>query len=808
MAPVRARATARCRLGRRGALLTVLLVLYAVIGFAVLAAGRRLGRRALVIGAVAPVATLVWLLAHLGGVLDGQPVLEHRPWVAELGLAVDLRLDGFGALMVAIISGIGLLVLAYTAGFLSRDDEGTGRLAGLLTLFAGAMVGLVLADHLLVLYTCWELTSVASYLLIAHHHEHARARAAALQALLVTGAGGLAMLVGFVLIGQSAGTYRLGALLAAPPSGTVVTVGLVLVIVGAATKSAQYPFHSWLPGAMVAPTPVSAYLHSATMVTAGVYLVARFSPAFADVDLWRPLVLTIGIVTMVVGALRALRQHDLKLLLAYGTVSQLGFMFVLLGAGTAAAATAGCELLLAHAVFKAALFMVVGIIDHETGTRDLRALRGLGRDRAWRPVVVVAVVSAASMAGVPLALGFVAKEAAFEAFEHHPFDGAAFALVGIVAGSALTVAYTIRFVWGAFTDGGTDWVGAPAPAATDHAPSVAFVAPAGLLAVVTLVLGVAPGLADRLVGAAAEALVPGSSPPHLALWHGFNLALGLSGLALATGVVLFVGRRRVARVLATGHRVPTGADVYRAALRGLNVGADRVTGVVQSGSLPVYIGVILLTVTVLPGIALARSHAWAGWPDVLDTPAHIPIVILMAGGAIGAAVARRRLAAVLLLSLVGYGMAGLFVVEGAPDLALTQVTVETLSTVMFVLVLRRLPDRFGSVHPRGRPLRLVVAGAVGAFVFAFALVASQHRTGPSVSDEMVARSVPDGGGKNVVNVILVDFRGFDTLGEITVLTVAAVGAVALARSGRRRRPSGAAAGTAAAPATTVEEGAA
>jgi multicomponent Na+:H+ antiporter subunit A len=282
--------------------------------------------------------------------------------------------------------------------------------------------------------------------------------------------------------------------------------------------------------------------------------------------------------------------------------------------------------------------------------------------------------------------------------------------------------------------------------------------------------------------------VPGSHPPHLALWHGVNASLGLSAVALGVGAALFAARRPVARVLAAGHRLPSGADVYRKALRGLNTSADKVTGVVQSGSLPVYAGVILLTVSVLPGVALARSHAWAGWPDGLDTPAHLPIVAVMLVGALGAVVARRRLAAVLLLSLVGYGMAGLFVVEGAPDLALTQVAVETLSTVMFVLVLRRIPDHFRAGRPRGQVVRIVVAGAVGVFVFTLAMVAAGNRVpGPSVSDEMVARSVPDGGGKNVVNVILVDFRGFDTLGEITVLSVAAVGAVALARAGRARR---------------------
>ena len=313
-------------------------------------------------------------------------------------------------------------------------------------LFAGAMVGLVLADNLLVLYGFWELTSVTSFLLIGHDHESPKARAAALQALLVTGAGALAMLAGFIILGQAAGTYRLSAIVADPPEvDGLLTVALVLILLGAFTKSAQMPFHNWLPGAMVAPTPVSTYLHSATMVKAGVYLVARFSPAFADVGMWRPVVVSVGVVTMVGGGLRALRQTDLKLLLAYGTISQLGFMIAVFGWGTPTADVAGCIMLLAHGAFKAASFMVVGIVDHQRGTRDIRWLPRPGP--GWRGVLVVTTIAAASMAGVPLMFGFIAKEADFEVFVEQG-TGAAVALAGLVLGSVLTAAYSIRFLAG------------------------------------------------------------------------------------------------------------------------------------------------------------------------------------------------------------------------------------------------------------------------------------------------------------------------------------------------------------------------
>ena len=325
--------------------MTVLLLLHAIVGLAIIVAGRSLGRRALVIGVVPLLVTLAWLAVQMPDVLDGGAVTEQVTWVDQLGLALDFRLDGFAALMVLLVSGIGALVFAYGGSYFPRQGDGLGRLIGLLVLFAGSMLGLVLADNLLLLYVCWELTSITSYLLIGNDHDDPIARAASLQALLITSAGGLAMLGGFVLIGQAAGTYSIHALVTAPPGGAAVTAGLVLVLLGILTKSAQYPFHSWLPAAMVAPTPVSTYLHSATMVKAGIYLAGRFSPAFGENSTWRAIVVIAGVTTMVLAALRALRQYDLKLLLAFGTVSQLGFLLVLFGVGTPAITTIARQVL-------------------------------------------------------------------------------------------------------------------------------------------------------------------------------------------------------------------------------------------------------------------------------------------------------------------------------------------------------------------------------------------------------------------------------------------------------------------------------
>jgi multicomponent Na+:H+ antiporter subunit A len=755
------------------------LATFALTGLVLIAFGGRLGRRAFLIGAAPLVVATTYVALQLPLVTSGQQVTERAGWVADLGLTIELRLDGLAATMSLIIGAVGVCVLFYAARYFAPDARDLGRLAGLLVLFAGSMLGLVLADQLLVLYTCWELTSITSFLLIGNRHTESRARAAALHALLVTGAGGLALLGGFVLLGEAAGTYRLSEILEDPPRASpAVIAATILMLLGAFTKSAQYPFHAWLPGAMAAPTPVSAYLHSATMVKAGVFLVAVLAPTFAALDLWRPLVLTVGCATLVFGGLRALRQHDLKLLLAFGTVSQLGLLVILFGAGTRGTAIAGWMLLVAHALFKGALFMVVGMIDHHTGTRDIRDIPPLlGR---WRPVGLVALLAAGSMAGVPLGAGFVAKEYIYESLDVASFPGVALAFAIVVVGSMLTVAYSWRFYRGAFVTPRRRGSEDRAPLG---APSVSFLAPAAALALAGVVLGVAPWIGDGLANASIAAY--GGGEIHLSLWHGFGIPLALSVLALAGGAALALGDRRVQPLLARGGSIPSGAEVYVAALRTLGIAAARVTGFVQSGSLPVYAGVIMATAALLPAGVLLVGWEWHGWPGFGRlSEASVTAVLLMA--ALGAAIIRRRFSAAVFLGVAGYAMAGLFVLSGAPDLALTQVAVETLFTVVFVLVLRRLPERFErQSSPRRRAIRLAIAASVGVTVFVLALASAGVRLSPPVSEEMVARSVPDGHGRNVVNVILVDFRGFDTLGEITVFAVAAIGAVALARVGRR-----------------------
>ena len=759
-----------------------LLLLHAFCGVAALVGGRQLGRHVWVVGAAAPAAVVVWLIANRGRVASGG-VSASADWVPALDLTLELRVDPFAALMIVLVSGIGVAIYVYSWHYFGHAS--VGRVAGLLTLFAGSMLGVVVADNLLLLYVFWELTSVTSYLLIGIDDTEARSRAAAQHALLVTAAGGLAMLAGFVLVGREAGTFQLSEILSAPPSGTTTAVALVLILLGAFTKSGQYPFHSWLPGAMVAPTPISAYLHSAAMVKAGVYLVARLAPAFAAVGIWRPLVVTVGLVTMIAGGLRALRPYDLKQLLAFGTISQLGFMMVLFGIGQPEATAAGCALILAHGFFKAALFMVVGVVDHETHTRDVRRLPLLGS--GWTPIKVVAVVSAASMAAIPPLAGFIAKEEAYGALVDGT-GGDRLVLAGVVGGSVLTVAYSIRFTAAllrpdlvAVTDNGHE----RRPAT--HSPRSGFVLPGAVLATGSIVLGIVPAVWSGFVDRSAGALDP-LATVHLELWHGWSAPLLLSLATTTAGAALFWQRRHVAALQARLAPRRTGTDVYDAIVRGVLRFAAQVTSVMQSGSLPIYATVVLATAALAPTTAMLLGEWWSGWPDLMGQPIHVPIAALLIVGGVAATLVPQRFVAAILLGVVGYGMAALFVVQGAPDLALTQFAVETLSIVVFLLVLRQLPDRFERRRPAvGHFARLATSAAVGVFVVLMGIAASTSADPAPVSREMSERALPDGHGRNVVNVILVDIRGLDTLGEITVLVTAGIGITALARAGQKPR---------------------
>ncbi|MET9212278.1 MULTISPECIES: Na+/H+ antiporter subunit A [unclassified Nocardia] len=736
---------------------------------------RVLGRNAFYLLALVPLGSLGWVLAHWG-----TTVRTHVQWAPQISMDIDLRFDSLAAVMSTLVLGIGALILAYCGRYFDRDEVRLGVFAAELIGFAGAMFGLVTSDNMLLLYVFWEITTVLSFLLVGHYAERAVSRRAAIQALLVTGAGGLAMLVGIIVLGNRYGSFLLSDLLAtAPPGGTAVSVGIGLVLIGAISKSAIVPLHFWLPGAMAAPTPVSAYLHAAAMVKAGIYLVARLAPAFAQTPPWHAMLLPLGLVSILLAGWRAMQVYDLKLVLAFGTVSQLGLLMTMMAIGTPDAALAGITLLVAHALFKACLFMVVGIIDHGAGTRDLRELSGLGRRAPW--LCATAVVAALSMAGIAPLLGFVGKESALTSVwsaEVLTTPVKLAELAGIAIGSAFTVAYSTRFIWGAFGK-----TADPARPMTWHAPGPLLLAPPAVLAVA----GVAGGLdttdVDRWLSPYAQTL-PGELDAHLALWHDLTWPLVLTLFIIAAGVALFLIRGRIDEPVHP--RLGNADRAYDAALRAMDRLSLKITGTVQSGSLPASQATILGTLIVLPTVLLAVGTRTGVELRLWDSPLQAAIGAIMIAMALAATVLRNRLASVLVVGVTGYGCGVIFALHGAPDLALTQFLVETLTLVIFVLVLRAFPAEIAEDQATAfKVRRALLAIGVGITVAVLAAFATAARRA-----EPIWQAIPDaayriGGGKNAVNVLLVDIRAWDTLGEISVLVVAATGVASLVFRSRR-----------------------
>jgi multicomponent Na+:H+ antiporter subunit A len=745
----------------------------------------RFGRHAFYPLALVPLGSLVWVAANWPGA--GTPKRVDFEWLPELSMNITLRFDSLAAIMSVLVLGIGALVLFYCADYFHHHDGHTEKrlpsFAAELVAFSGAMFGLVVSDNMLVLYVFWETTTVLSFLLVGHYAERSTSRRAATQALLVTTLGGLAMLVGIVILGELSGSYLLSELVAAPPTGVAAGVAIALILVGALSKSAIVPLHFWLPGAMAAPTPVSAYLHAAAMVKAGVYLVARMTPGFADSPVWRPMVVTLGLLTMLLAGWRAVREYDLKLILAFGTVSQLGLITLMVGSGGRDMMLAGLAMLVAHAMFKAALFMVVGAIDHATGTRDIRRLAWLGV--ASRPLLIIAVGAAASMAALPPFLGFLAKEADFETVLHSTSLGAAapVVLAGIVTGSVFTTMYSMRFLWGAFARKGL-----PKPSvrvAEMHRPPASFLVAPALLATTGLLFGLWPAPLDAALDDYAVT-VPGGSDYTLKLWHGLNLPLLLSALVLTVGVAAFFGRKRLRRTRAPYLPLGNADRIYDAAIRGLDLLSVRLTASTQRGSIPATQAVILSTLVVLPAVVLALGARNRPQFALWDSPVQVVVGVLMLAAALGAVVMRNRLAAVLLIGVTGYGCGAIFAFHGAPDLALTQFLVETLVLVIFVLVLRSLPAEADQTNIRRHRLpRAVLALAVGATVTALAVYAMAARSRAGIAELLPDAAYYRGHGANTVNVLLVDIRAWDTMGEVSVLLVAATGVASLVFRHRR-----------------------
>ena len=738
---------------------------------------RKLGRTAFLVLALAPAAAFVWALTRTARIADGHPIEQVTQWVPQYGVSLAFRLDPLGLVLLYLAAGIGALVLVYCARYFDSAEPGLGVFACSLTGFAGAMIGLVLADDLILLFVFWELTTILSFLLIGHYADRPPARRSALRAVTVTTFGGLALLAGVVILGQDAGTYRLSAILNDPPRGTSVTTALVLILVGCFAKSAVFPFSQWLPGAMAAPTPVSAYLHAAAMVKGGVYLIARFAPAYGGDPTWRWLCLTLGGATMLLGGIRALREHDLKRVLAFGTVSQLGMLTAVLGDGQRDTAYAGLAMLFAHAVFKAPLFLGVGLIDQCTGTRDLRKLSGLGR--SLPALCVVMCLAAISMAGIPPLLGFAAKESVFDSFvvgSQHGSDADPVILAVLVAGSSLTVAYTCRVVWGAFARK----PGAKADTPV-HAAAWLALGPAALLSLAGLALGIGAPVLNDLLSGYADAL-PGAHDIHLypAGWSGFGVPLGLSAISWLVGAALFLVRAPLLR-FHKRHTLPEGEDVVNNLLLALERSSLQITGSVQRGSLPVYVGTVFLSAVALGIWALISGAPWhlpqpTPW---WDSRTQLAVAILTCLAAISVPLLTGRLAAALVTGVSGFAVAILFLVDGAPDLAFTQLAAETVSLIVFVLVLRRLAPSFvRTPRPQRRAAHLALAAAAGIVFSSLTYLAAAARQAPAVAPGYAELAEHSGLG-NVVSAIIVDYRAWDTLGESSVIAICAAGVTSL-----------------------------
>ncbi|AOW94940.1 Na+/H+ antiporter subunit A [Rhodococcus sp. WMMA185] len=742
---------------------------------------RRFGRNAFYLLSLVPLVSLGWVFSHWGT----EQTLSIE-WVPGLSMNIDFWFDPLAAIMSVLVLGVGTLILIYCARYFTDDEPRLGIFAAEMVAFAGAMFGLVASNNMLLLFTFWELTTVLSFLLVGHYAERASSRRAAGQALLVTTAGGLSMLVGIIILGQVAGTYNLSEVIEVAPRGWLPGVAIVLILVGALSKSAIVPLHFWLPGAMAAPTPVSGYLHAAAMVKAGIYLVARLAPGFADAAPWRATIITLGVLTMVLGGWRATRSYDLKLLLAFGTVSQLGFMMVLVGLGTRNAALAGMTMIVAHALFKASLFMVVGIIDHTAGTRDIRKLAHLGRRAPT--LAAFAALAAASMAGLPPLLGFVGKEAAYDALLGTSVlaDPARLATVAVVVlGSILTVAYSARFVWGAFGRKAHHYPSAAVRSMGAVSPG--FLAAPAILSVLGLAAGLmAPQLETLLTPYSSALPAAGATEYHLALWHGFNTVLLLTLLVIVAGFALFAAQGWARRLHFDFLPVGNADRIYDATLRGMDSLSMRLTGATQRGSLPLTQSTILVTLAVVPLVLLIIGTRTGADVRLWDSSIQFAIGLMMVAAAIATTVMRNRLASAILVGLTGYGLGVLFALHGAPDLALTMFLVETVTLVIFVLVFRKMPAEVDERKSIGFKLpRALLAVAVGATITTIGAYAVNARNTTPIYERLPDAAYYLGEGKNVVNVLLVDIRAWDTLGEISVLLVAATGVASLVFRNRR-----------------------
>lgn len=718
---------------------------------------------------------LIGLLVNAPAVLRGEVVTARMDWLPGLGLNANFFLDGLGLLFAGLILGIGLLIIIYARFYLSRQDP-MGQFYTYLLLFQGAMVGIVLSDNILLLLVFWELTSLSSFLLIGYWRHLPEGRQGARMALAVTGGGGLALIGGMLILGNIVGSYDLTVILQQKDviqASPMYMPALILILLGCFTKSAQFPFHFWLPHAMAAPTPVSAYLHSATMVKAGLFLMARLWPVLSGTDAWFYIVATTGLVTMVLGAVIALFKDDLKALLAFSTVSHLGLVTMLLGIGTPMAAVAAVFHIINHATFKAALFMTAGIIDHEAHTRDIKRLGGL---RKLMPVTfVIATIASLSMAGIPPLNGFLSKEMMLEQAAHtHWLQSHQFVAILATVGSLFSAAYCFRYISHVFLGPQRDdYPSQP------HDPGVGmWISPAFLVTLVVLI-GLFPVfMVGDLLATAAGAVIGDKLPYYsLKLWHGVNTALILSGIAIVGGAILLGQHKRLDRLWQEMRR-PEAKVIFDAVIRALTGLSRWITGTLHDGAISRYAAILVFFTVAIAGYAYTSGTITAPTRDML-TLEVVPVIgwiCLVVSTLCVAAFHRHRLLSLVLIGVTGLMVSMTFNFFSAPDLALTQISVEVVTIILLLLALNFMPKQTPIESTSGRRVRdigLSVAAGLGVAGLIYAIMVRGFAD-PSISEFHLANSKTGGGGTNVVNVILVDFRGFDTFGEIIVLGIAAI----------------------------------
>ncbi len=761
-------------------LLTIILLpLLAGTTLALLAARVSRLASALAVAAVT-FASLGLLLGFSDAVFSGQKIITSIPWMPELGINFAFRLDGLGYLFTLLILCIGLLIILYAKYYLAESDS-IGKFYALLMMFMAAMLGIVLTENILLTFVFWELTSLSSFLLIGYWNHKAESRRGARMALTVTGGGGLAMLAGFLLLGHVAGSFELTQIFAVRDivqASPLYFPILILILLGVFTKSAQFPFHFWLPQAMAAPTPVSAYLHSATMVKAGVFMLARLYPVLGGTYDFEIIVSVVGLTTMAFAAYVAIFKHDIKGLLAYSTISHLGLIIFLIGLSSPLSAAAAVFHIINHATFKASLFMVAGIIDHECGTRDMRRLRGLFKFMPY--TATLAMVAAASMAGVPLFNGFLSKEMFFVeslALSHLGWFGQVAPWV-VTFGGVCSVAYSTRFIHNVFFNGtATDLPHTP------HEPPRFMKVPVELLVVICILVGVLPALTVApLVFLAAFDVFGGPIPEYtIAIWHGFNLPLLMSMIALFGGIVVFWLLQNRFNLHLIAPKELNGHRIFVHTIETLLSVSRWLTSRLQNGSLQRYLALLIASVIVLGAWPFMQFGYNTGHAPLSDAnPLAMVVWALAIISAVAAAMMhRQRLIAVILVGVVGLATALTFAYFSAPDLALTQLSVEVVSTALMLMALALLPlvgPKESDQKRRTRDIVLAVLAGAGVTALMWAVLTRPHE---SIAWYYLAQSMPKGGGSNVVNVILVDFRGFDTFGEIIVLGIAAIGALSL-----------------------------